>query len=227
VDDRLRTFRDLRTETKNATKAPTNPLKFVGEYLDPIGLYNLRARQYDPAIGRFTQPDPLTLEPYISPYVYANDRPTILYDPTGLAWCWRACGVVDKVSGGVGAVARLAGAHAGTALDATQVVACLTGVGCVAVGVVNAGYTVFRIYREGSQGDVGGAVLAAIEGFGPDLAAKGAVGLVIRTRARRLSDVRFNGNKTFAYDLRLTPRQEKRLRELGDAGAAALGLIRK
>lgn len=36
-----------------ATGAPTNPFGFTGEYRDPSGLYHLRARQYQPATGRF------------------------------------------------------------------------------------------------------------------------------------------------------------------------------
>jgi RHS repeat-associated protein len=69
------------TETMNDRKAPVNPLKFAGEYLDPTGLYHLRARQYDPNTGRFLTADPLTqplTDPYISSYVYANNRPTVL-----------------------------------------------------------------------------------------------------------------------------------------------------
>ena len=38
----------LHSETKNSTQAPTAVIKFAGEYLDPTGLYHLRARQYDP-----------------------------------------------------------------------------------------------------------------------------------------------------------------------------------
>src|SRR5207248_2244988 len=41
-------FGSIRTETKNAGGAPANFMKFMGEYLDPTGLYYLRARQYDP-----------------------------------------------------------------------------------------------------------------------------------------------------------------------------------
>jgi hypothetical protein len=50
-------------------------------------LYHLRARQYDPANGRFLTLDPLAqglAQASISPYVYASDRPTFLTDPSGL-----------------------------------------------------------------------------------------------------------------------------------------------
>lgn len=87
----------LRTETKNNNQAPITFLKFAGEYFDPTGLYHLRARQYDPSIGRFTTLDPLpnpTTDPYVSAYAYVNDRPTVLTDPSGLRpnctslWCF-------------------------------------------------------------------------------------------------------------------------------------------
>jgi RHS repeat-associated protein len=84
-------FGTIRTETKNASSAPTNFMKFAGEYLDATNLYHLRARQYDPTIGRFLRVDPLVLSrpprapaAYVSAYVYASDRPTVLLDPTGL-----------------------------------------------------------------------------------------------------------------------------------------------
>ena len=72
----------------NDTKAPAQAVKFAGEYLDPTGLYHLRARQYDPSTGRFLTLDPLpnpVTDPYMSAYTYANDRPTVLADPSGLS----------------------------------------------------------------------------------------------------------------------------------------------
>jgi RHS repeat-associated protein len=84
----------------NDRKAPANPIKFAGEYLDATGLYHLRARQYDPSTGRFstTDPKPTTpTQPYMSAYIYANDNPTALTDPSGMGaigdscgslWCW-------------------------------------------------------------------------------------------------------------------------------------------
>jgi RHS repeat-associated protein len=79
-------FGSIRTETKNNNSAPANFMKFAGEYQDATGLYNLRARQYDPATGRFLTLDPApasTGSPYVSSYVYVANRPTVLIDPTG------------------------------------------------------------------------------------------------------------------------------------------------
>lgn len=62
-------------------------MRFTGEYLDQTGLYHLRARQYDPGIGRFTAHDPWptsAVSPYASSYSYVQNQPTVLTDPTGL-----------------------------------------------------------------------------------------------------------------------------------------------
>jgi RHS repeat-associated protein len=79
-------FGSIRTETKNNSSAPANFMKFAGEYQDATGLYYLRARQYDPTLGRFTVLDPENVDgdnSFASAYVYAADRPTVLNDPSG------------------------------------------------------------------------------------------------------------------------------------------------
>lgn len=51
------------------------------------GNYHLRARDYDAGTGRFTAPDPLVPDPSapaVSPYAYADNRPTVMVDPMGL-----------------------------------------------------------------------------------------------------------------------------------------------
>lgn len=75
--------------------APTNPMLFTGQYLDTSvsspELYDLRAREYDPASGRFLRVDPSENDPagmsngqsLLSPYVYGDDRPTVLGYPAG------------------------------------------------------------------------------------------------------------------------------------------------
>ena len=76
----------VRTETKNATQAPANVLRFTGQVLDPTGLYQLRARAYDPATGRFISTDPAPAgpsDPYVSAYAYANNSPMRFVDPSG------------------------------------------------------------------------------------------------------------------------------------------------
>ena len=76
------------TTTKVNTSAPANQTGFTGAYQDPEWAnYHLRARQYDPATGRFlaTDPvDPARSAQYVSAYAYANNRPGVLTDPSGL-----------------------------------------------------------------------------------------------------------------------------------------------
>jgi RHS repeat-associated protein len=77
-----------RSATNVSGSAPENRLRFNSQYLDTeTTLYHLRARQYDPAIGRFGALDPVenpVLDPYASAYGYVTGRPTVLVDPLGL-----------------------------------------------------------------------------------------------------------------------------------------------
>ena len=79
-------FGALRAQTQGDPQAPTNSMKFAGEYLDESALYYLRAREEDPVTGRFLRPDPASEgqgQPLVGTYIYANDRPTVLTDPSG------------------------------------------------------------------------------------------------------------------------------------------------
>jgi len=89
-------FGALRSETKHEPDALVNSIGFTGAYHDSAtGLYHLRARQYDTSTGRFTATDPIAqswTSPYVSSYVYAGDRPTVLIDPSGKGPVWpNAC----------------------------------------------------------------------------------------------------------------------------------------
>ena len=95
-----------------------------------VGLPNLGARFYQPALGRFVSPDPVLQDPGLpvawSTYVYCGGNPTSYTDHGGRSfWGWVggiaggiAGAVVGFLAGGpVGAVAgALAGAAAGAAL---------------------------------------------------------------------------------------------------------------
>jgi RHS repeat-associated protein len=100
----------VRTETKNQNQAPDNVLRFTGEVLDPTGLYQLRARSYDPSTGRFVSLDPVApgpTDPYVSAYVYVDGNPIRYTDPSGR--CLVVCAAIGAVIGGaVGTVAYLA-----------------------------------------------------------------------------------------------------------------------
>lgn len=120
-------FGSSRSATKINPLAPDNPMRFTGEYLDPTGLYHLRARQMDPAIGRFTTTDPWPAgpsDPYVSSYAYVNNRPTLFVDPSGL-FCVLGANAHDGscrgsgVLGGIGGVMWGAGEAANDGLGAT------------------------------------------------------------------------------------------------------------
>jgi RHS repeat-associated protein len=87
-------FGNISAETKNASSAPANLLKFGGQLSDPsLGEYYLRARQYDPTTGRFLTSDPLDpplSDPYVASYIYARNQPTVFADPSGL-WTIGVC----------------------------------------------------------------------------------------------------------------------------------------
>ncbi|ROZ75274.1 RHS repeat domain-containing protein [Ramlibacter sp. WS9] len=51
------------------------------EWLPSLGVYNFRARLYDPAVRRFLTPDQQAQ--YASPYVFVGNNPLNLADPTG------------------------------------------------------------------------------------------------------------------------------------------------
>jgi RHS repeat-associated protein len=82
-------FGPIRTQTQDDPLAPQSPMRFAGELADSTDLYYLRARQYEPLVGRFLQPDPARAShatPYLSVYAYVANRPTIMVDPSGMSF---------------------------------------------------------------------------------------------------------------------------------------------
>jgi RHS repeat-associated protein len=62
-----------------------NPLQYVGRHYEPhAGIYQMRARWYDPQLGRFLSEDPMGLAGGINPFAYAGNNPTNATDPFGL-----------------------------------------------------------------------------------------------------------------------------------------------
>ncbi len=56
-----------------------------GVMTEPNGFYYMRARYYDPGVGRFVSEDPLGFEGgYVNLYVYVANNPVIGIDPSGL-----------------------------------------------------------------------------------------------------------------------------------------------
>jgi RHS repeat-associated protein len=71
----------------NESESIPQPFKFVGQYgvmTEPNGLYYMRARYYDPEVGRFISEDPIGFGGGINLYLYAANNPLLLIDPLGL-----------------------------------------------------------------------------------------------------------------------------------------------
>ena len=76
------TYDEYGVET-NLDKEDTNPFRYCGEYFDiETGFIYLRARYYDPTLGRFIFEDPARSE--TNWYVYCSSNPVVFADPSGL-----------------------------------------------------------------------------------------------------------------------------------------------
>ena len=157
-----------------AAGAPADPFGFTGQFQDsPTGLYYLRARQYDPSIGRFLSTDPQPggmADPYVSAYGYVSENPVRYTDPSGR--CLFLCAAIGGVVGGlVGAITYAAtagsdfsfGGLAGSvALSAgTGAIIGFTG-GVAAIGIASGALTVG-----------GGTVLVGTAGYATGLFTSG------------------------------------------------------
>jgi RHS repeat-associated protein len=81
------------TITRGGSGQATDPLgqhwSYTGRFYDEeSGLYNYRARVYDPLRGRFLQRDPLSYAPGPNPYEYVASSPANASDPLGQAAIW-------------------------------------------------------------------------------------------------------------------------------------------
>ncbi|MBI2780053.1 MAG: RHS repeat-associated core domain-containing protein [Gammaproteobacteria bacterium] len=67
-----------------ATSGTVPQYGYTGREPDETGLIYYRARYYDPAVGRFTQRDPIGLQGGLNLYAYVGNNPATLTDPLGL-----------------------------------------------------------------------------------------------------------------------------------------------
>jgi len=87
-----------QTPTPGAVGTAEARFGYAGEYLDPdTGLYNLRARWYDPSTASFLSPDPALLVTG-EPYSYGSGDPLSYTDPLGL---WSTKDTANAVAGAI------------------------------------------------------------------------------------------------------------------------------
>jgi RHS repeat-associated protein len=70
---------------------------------EPNGFYYMRARYYDPEVGRFISEDPIGFEGGdVNLYLYASNNPVLLIDPSGLKEASGSFGFGGTIVGGWG-----------------------------------------------------------------------------------------------------------------------------
>ena len=74
---------DAYGNQQTETTSDINPFRYSGEYYDAeTGFIYLRARYYDPSIGRFISED--SIRDGTNWYAYCENNPVLFVDPTGL-----------------------------------------------------------------------------------------------------------------------------------------------
>ena len=136
-----------------------NPFRYCGEYYDTeTGLIYLRARYYDPSVGRFTSLDPI--KDGLNWYAYCNCNPVMLVDSNGLwpslsqiltaaAIVLTAAVLVTAVVATAGAAGAAIGLAAGIATGSTAII------GSVSTAATIAGYCVAGYVGATAISDVG------------------------------------------------------------------------
>ena len=128
---------------KEPSATDDNPFRYCGEYFDKeTGTYYLRARYYDPVVGRFTSQDSVryterslptgnVIDPLsLNYYTYSANNPVMYCDPSGNVWET----IFDIVSLGASFIEALEDPTdgwlwVGVAADAVDLIPFVTGVG--------------------------------------------------------------------------------------------------
>ena len=175
-----------RTVSSAGVDADSFPYRWQCRELDnETGLYDFRARLYDPQFMRFHAPDPK--RQYASPYIFCGNSPLVHVDPTGEMSVWAQVGL------GAGAL-LLAGVGiaviAGSGGAATGIVAAAEGflvgtevageAGALGAGAVEGGIIAGDAAGAGAAAE-GGASAAAEVSTGARIAQQAA--MIARTAA--------------------------------------------
>jgi RHS repeat-associated protein len=105
------------------------PLRFPGQYADKETnlAYNTR-RDYDPAIGRYVESDPIGLRGGLNTYLYVGGRPLEFIDPTGegaIGICIAVAVGVATIYGGYNLISALNSLGQSAAAQGSSAVQCV------------------------------------------------------------------------------------------------------
>lgn len=133
---------DVFGQLRSSTGVNGTRYTFTGEENDSSALIYLRARYYDPLVGRFLSRDPFPAQATdtqtFNRYAYVKNNPTNYVDPSGeISWQEVAVGTAKAIAGGIEMAVGLAGVATGSAGTGGGLVACpvTLGAGCgVAAG---------------------------------------------------------------------------------------------
>ena len=146
--------------TNQAENVP-QPFKFVGQYgimADPDGFYYMRARYYDPGIGRFISEDPSGLDGEdTNLYAYTGNNPIIRVDPNGQWWVGAVAGAFAGAFGGY-----TSGLISGGSLKAAILGGLAGGVAGASVGGALPDFLGFS--ASSAAGAAGGSIVGGIVG---------------------------------------------------------------
>ena len=132
-----------------------NPLRYRGYFYDvETGLYYLKTRYYDPAIGRFINIDSITYaEPSVinglNLYAYCGNNPVMDIDPDG-TWSWKTILKAAVAVVVVTVAVVVAVASAGTT---TGAIAAGAAIGAAVGGTVSAATAYQEAKEEGKTGE--------------------------------------------------------------------------
>ncbi len=152
VDTSRNVLKTYKYDTFGNEESPepldTNPFRYCGEYFDrETGTYYLRARNYDPIIGRFTTEDPARSTP--NRFSYCGNNPIAYFDPSG---CYYA--VLDRELIHMGSTGAIIGNYTGTYSIVPESGIVTVGAGAIAAIPYVGNTLAKRVQRNDIAGDV-------------------------------------------------------------------------